>query len=166
MTIDVSELIRKKIIKKDLHLTFDSEDILKDSEDVKISSPIKLQGTLSNLKEVLSLDGNLTCEVKLLCSRCLEDFTYPLDIEIHEKLSSNQEVEDDEISFFEGDSIDISNIIENNIVMALPVKKLCRQDCKGLCQNCGVNLNNSSCKCDDINIDPRLAKLKDLFSSD
>ena len=166
MIIDVSELIRKRITNKDLHLVIENEDILNDSEDVKISSPIKLHGTLSNLNEVLSLDGNLTCDVKLLCSRCLVDFNYPLDIEVHEKFTTNQEVEDDEINFFEGDSIDINNIIENNIVMALPVKKLCRQDCKGLCQNCGINLNNSSCKCDDMNVDPRLAKLKDLFSSD
>ena len=166
MIIDVSELIRKKILKKDLHLIIENEDILKDSEDAKISSPIKLQGTLVSHNDIISLDGNLTCEVKLLCSRCLEEFNYPIDIEIHEKFSSNEEVEDDEINFFEGDSIDIGNIIENNIVMTLPVKKLCRQECKGLCQNCGVNLNNSSCKCDELNVDPRLAKLKDLFSSD
>ena len=166
MTIDISDLIRKKIIKKDLHLVIDDEDILKDSEDIKIFSPIKLQGTLSNLDEVISLDGSLTCEVNLLCSRCLEDFKYLIDIEIHEKFTSNQEVEDDDINFFEGDSIDLTNIIENNIVMALPVKKLCREECKGLCHRCGVNLNHASCKCGNDTVDPRLAKLKDLFSTD
>ena len=166
MTIDISDLIRKKVIKKDLHLVFENEDILKDSEDIKISSPIKLLGTLSNLNAVISLDGNLTCEVNLLCSRCLEDFKYLIDIEIHEKFTSNQEVEDDDINFFEGDSIDLTNIIENNIVMALPVKKLCREECKGLCHKCGANLNHSECKCGNDNVDPRMAKLKELFSTD
>ena len=56
--------------------------------------------------------------------------------------------------------------MENNILLTLPIKRLCKEDCKGLCQQCGNNLNLSTCQCDNDDIDPRLAKLKDLFSTD
>jgi len=87
-------------------------------------------------------------------------------IHAHEKFSNNSDNKDDEIIFIDGDTIDITNIVKNNIILSLPFKKLCKDDCKGICQNCGGNLNTTSCHCKEDDIDPRLAKLKDLFSAD
>lgn len=64
----------------------------------------------------------------------------------------------------EDEVIDVTEVIENNIIIELPIKRLCKENCKGLCQQCGVNLNFSKCKCEK-DIDPRLAKLKDFFYS-
>ncbi|SUY61625.1 ribosomal protein L32 family protein [Clostridium sporogenes] len=62
------------------------------------------------------------------------------------------------------EAIDVTEVIENNIIIELPIKRLCKKNCKGLCQQCGANLNFSKCKCEK-DIDPRLAKLKDFFSA-
>ena len=59
--------------------------------------------------------------------------------------------------------LDLKEVAENSIYLELPFKKLCNEDCKGLCQSCGVNLNNETCSCEDLDIDPRLAGLKDFF---
>lgn len=93
-----------------------------------------------------------------------ENFTYGLCIDLCEKLTTNPDDKDDEVIFIDSDTIDITEIIENNIILALPVKRLCKEDCKGLCLRCGSNLNFTTCNCDKDNTDPRLSKLKDLFS--
>ncbi|WP_341271486.1 YceD family protein [Clostridium acetobutylicum] len=103
--------------------------------------------------------------VELTCSRCLQKFPYDIDLEIDEKFTDNPENKDDEVIFINNYEVDINEIVENNIILSLPIKKLCREDCKGLCPMCGTNLNISTCNCHEDNIDPRFAKLKDLFSN-
>ena len=163
MTIDISDLIRKGIQSKKQCLVFGTDVFLQESEDIQFAEPIKLDSTLDIASDIISLDGKITTRLRLSCSRCLEKFYTDIDIEVHEKFSSNLNNKDDEINFIEGNVIDIDNIIENSIEMALPIKKLCNEDCKGLCYNCGINLNLSSCKCEKGNVDPRLKKLGDLF---
>lgn len=165
MTIDISDLISKNIISKKQCLVFEADEFLQESEDIKFEEPVKLDSTLDFTGDIISLDGRVTTRLRLSCSRCLEVFYTDIDIEICEKFSSNLSNKDDEINFIEGDVININNIIENSIEMALPIKKLCNEDCKGLCYNCGINLNLSSCECEKGNIDPRLIKLGNLFSA-
>ena len=164
MIIDVSDLIRKKVDSKREYLVFETDVLLKESEDIQFTEPVKLDYTLDIALDVISLDGRITTKLRLSCSRCLEVFYTDIDVEVHEKFSSNLNNKDDEINFIEGDVIDINNIIENSIEMALPDKKLCKEDCIGLCHHCGINLNLSSCECEKRNVDPRLKKLGDLFS--
>ena len=64
---------------------------------------------------------------------------------------------------FENDRLDLDEIVENNIISMLPIKRLCNEDCKGLCHQCGINLNHNTCKCEIEDVDPRLAKLKNCF---
>jgi uncharacterized protein len=86
---------------------------------------------------------------------------------IEEKFTTNDKAnKDDDLIFINSDTLDITEIIENNIILTLPIKRLCKEDCKGLCHKCGTNLNFSTCHCNDDDIDPRLAKLKDLFLTD
>jgi len=165
MTIDISDLNRKKILKKDVHLILEPGTLLVEDEDVLFSEPVKLDITISSIGEILNLDGKLSAELVFTCSRCLESFTYHVDLEIHEKFSNKLNDNDEDIILFDSESINITNIIENNIVMALPMKKLCNEECKGLCPNCGTNLNIHSCNCNNSDIDIRLAELKNLFST-
>ena len=143
MTIDISDLMREMINSKKEYLVFKTDVFLQESEDIQFLEPVKLDGTLNFVGDILSLDGRIKTRLRLSCSRCLEEFDTDIDVEIHEKFSSNLNNKDDEINFIEGDVIDINNIIENSIEMTLPIKKLCNEDCKGLCYHCGINLNLS-----------------------
>ena len=72
--------------------------------------------------------------------------------------------EDDDLEHetYQGDEIDLSNYIMEQVAISLPVKVVCSEDCKGLCSNCGNNLNFEMCACDKERVDPRFAVLKNL----
>lgn len=165
MKIDVSDLLKKKITKKDVNLTIEKNEFFNGEESIRFVEPVKLEGKFNLVGDILNLDGTATTKLELTCSRCLEKFVRDIKIEIHEEFSNENVNKDDDCIFIDSDAIDITEIIENNIILALPIRKLCSEDCKGLCQVCGANLNNSNCNCEKQDIDPRLAGLKDFFSS-
>ena len=81
------------------------------------------------------------------------------------------EFEDEDALIFNGQEIDLVDIIEQTLDFKIPASVLCKEDCKGLCQGCGANLNIEACSCnesanDEEIIDPRFAKLKDIFKND
>ncbi|MFD3156527.1 YceD family protein [Haloimpatiens sp. FM7330] len=163
MKIDISDLLKRKITKQHLELNFQEENLNVGGEVIEFSKPVNLDITLRNLENVITLNGNLKAEVILTCSRCLEKFNFTVEVELNEKISNNQENKDDDVIFIHNSKLDLNDIVCTNIIMALPIKRLCKEDCKGLCQVCGANLNYSQCDCDKEDIDPRLAKLKDFF---
>jgi uncharacterized protein len=165
MNIDVSEVLKRKVTRKNISLVVNGSEVFSTNEEIKVSNPISVEGVISLVGSILHFDANIKCDLILQCSRCVESFPHTVDIEVHEEFSNNKEDEDDNIIFIDSDSIDITTVIENNILMALPIKLLCNESCKGLCQNCGANLNISTCNCDNIDIDPRLAHLKDFFTT-
>jgi uncharacterized protein len=73
--------------------------------------------------------------------------------------------EDLETSYYRDDQIDLNELMREQFYLALPMKPLCREDCRGLCPQCGTNLNLGGCECDTGWHDPRLAPLKDLKRS-
>lgn len=166
MIIDVSDLINKKQSTKKVHLVYKEESFYDDGEKIDFLEPVIISGEVSISGGIISLEAKLSTKLNLPCSRCLTRFAREVDIQIQEKFSNNPDDKDDEIIFIDSDTIDITDIIKNNIIMSLPIKKLCEDSCKGLCQHCGTNLNTSNCNCLDKDVDPRLAKLKDLFSAD
>lgn len=166
MTLNVIDLNRKKVSRKKVHLVYKEESFYEGGEKIEFIKPITLEGELFLTGDIINLEGNICSELSLPCSRCFVNFSHTINVPIHEKFSANPENKDDDIILIDGDTIDITNVIKNNIIMSLPIKKLCKDDCKGLCQHCGTNLNISSCNCSNDDIDSRLTKLKDLFSAD
>ncbi|MBU5482747.1 DUF177 domain-containing protein [Clostridium sp. MSJ-11] len=164
MIVDLSDLLKRKVIKKDIDITMEEKGFYDGSEYIAFLKPVKLKGEFNLIGDTINLNGTVTTTLELICSRCLVKFAKKVEIPIEEKLSKEENKDDDYI-FIEGDVIDITEIIENNIIVSLPIKMLCNEKCKGLCPDCGVNLNDSACNCGENNIDPRLAKLKDFFSS-
>ena len=104
---------------------------------------------LKPIGDEIDLTGSMETELLLACSRCLETFSYSINIELNEKLSKTLNSEDEDIIFIKNDRLDLDEIVENNIISMLPIKRLCNKDCKGLCHQCGINLNHSTCKCDN-----------------
>jgi uncharacterized protein len=116
--------------------------------------------------------GALHGQVVGTCARCLEDYAFGLDHPFVFVLTPraggvNQgtrlSAEDMALSYYEGDEIDLEQLIREQLYLALPMKPLCRDDCRGLCPQCGTNLNTGSCDCAPVWEDPRLAPLKNLL---
>lgn len=166
MKVLFSDLISKRERSKDLEYNFDMEKFTFSGEEIVPTEKVLVNGkVISNNTEVL-LDLNIKTVLKLVCSRCLETFIYPIDIDIEERFTNDDEVEDDDITFVKGDALDVTEIVESVIISTLPIKRICSSNCKGLCQKCGENLNKSSCTCDDDgNIDVRFAGLKALLEN-
>lgn len=165
MLIDISDLISKKTNKKEVSVSFEGKNITFEGEDIQFVDSIKVEGTITTIGDIINFDGTIQTTLNLACSRCLENFNYPLEIEIHEKFSKVLHDEDNDLIIINSDKIDFFSIIETNIILSLPMKKLCSEECKGLCSVCGTNLNHSTCNCEKNDIDPRLAKLRELFST-
>jgi uncharacterized protein len=166
MVIDVSELVSNKNREKEIHLDFKKEKMWYENEFIQFSKPVALHLIFKPNGYELDLTGSMETELLLACSRCLETFSYSVNIELNERLSKTLNSEDEDIIFINDDRLDLNEIVENNIISMLPIKRLCNKGCKGLCHQCGINFNHSTCKCEFEDIDPRLAKLKNLFSTD
>jgi len=117
------------------------------------------------------IKGSFSALIDICCSRCLEraslpigsDFSYtliPAKAETREDLELTPE--ELEVSFYQGDFIDIAPIICEQIILQMPMKALCSEECRGLCPNCGTNLNTSSCDCHLKVVDDRMAALKNF----
>ncbi len=119
-------------------------------------------------KKIL-VNGAVKIEVSLTCSRCLNNFSCPVDLEFRDELTpadetgngSEQELSDGEldISFYKGEEIDVAGIVKEQVLLEIPMKPLCEYECQGMCSGCGADLNVQSCNCKDDHIDPRLAPL-------
>jgi uncharacterized protein len=120
-------------------------------------------------KKVL-VEGLVKISVSLKCSRCLKDFSYPLDVNFKdeynpvEELSTEREQEltpkELDLSYYSNDEIDITEMIKEQVLLAVPMKPLCEATCRGICPKCGSDLNESPCNCKVEEIDPRLAPLQ------
>lgn len=166
MVIDIADIVKRNTQKMEITFSIEPNDIFVENSEVKLNDSLNFTGNLYVLGDVLNIEGEVTGTLKLVCSRCMEDFQYPLQLDIREAFSLVPNDEDDSIIFIDSDNINLTEIIESNILMSLPIKKLCSEDCKGLCQVCGANHNKVTCDCESQNIDPRLDNLKDLFFTD
>jgi len=119
----------------------------------------------------LLFQGHITGDVVGHCGRCLEDYAFPLQADFHVVLvpktveaGPDNELSDDQLdlSVYEGDQIDLAPLLQEQVILALPTRPLCDENCKGLCSSCGANLNLESCRCAVAVGDPRLAVLRNI----
>ncbi|MBI4514258.1 MAG: DUF177 domain-containing protein [Deltaproteobacteria bacterium] len=104
------------------------------------------------------------------CSRCLEEYTFALAMDFafvfapHRELGVERQVEeeDTDLTYYEGDEVDLSPLLREQVLLALPTRPLCRENCAGLCPQCGANRNQIQCACHSEQGDPRLAILRTL----
>jgi uncharacterized protein len=106
------------------------------------------------------------------CSRCLEDYDFPLESRFDFVLAPDsarlergaEELSRDDLglSYYSTDEINLAPLIAEQVMLALPTRPLCSEDCRGLCGTCGVNLNRESCSCTTPTGDPRMAIFRDL----
>ncbi len=118
--------------------------------------------------------GSLHCSLELTCSRCLEPFTFPLQFTLEEEFRPTIDIVTGAYLPLPADAdiatqidarhtLDLTEVVRQNILLALPLNPICRTACKGLCPICGKNLNEGTCDCAHNEIDPRLQSLKRLL---
>lgn len=129
------------------------------------------QGKRQVIKDI-RVKGDLSTRLQISCARCLEpvdqvvarsfDLLYrPQGIDAKAEELSVTDVEA-EIGYYRGDGLELEDILREQILLALPLKTVCKENCKGLCPHCGKNLNLEECSCAEPVEDPRWAALKDI----
>jgi len=154
-------------------------DVLADKEQFEIDQPdctlidgVKVKGSLKKIERDICFFGDLQAQLQLTCTRCLKPFPFQVEskIQIHfvpraKEQSPGSEVEiketDIEQEVYEDDRVDMSGPIRDQILLEVPLMHLCQKDCKGICSECGTDLNLNQCECqNEGQIDPRFAVLK------
>ena len=174
MKVSIEKINRKDTDKIDLNFCEKIDTISYCDEIYKLVSPVNLKGKVSKTNKGLYLDIDVNFTIVDNCSRCLKEVEIPLEYSIQGFLVKEEDYDEDEFEefdpfIFDGEEIDLIDIIEQTLDFNVPHKVLCSENCKGLCQVCGANLNEEECSCSEITndeeyIDPRFAKLKDLFN--
>lgn len=147
-----------------------------DRESFAVQAPVHLAFDIFKDGQQFHLVGRVQSTLTLTCGRCLEEMALPVDLPFdllylphHENVGDGEiEVEDDDLTtaYYRDDQIDLGQLVVEQFLLALPMKPLCRDFCRGLCPECGTNLNTSTCSCVRAWTDPRLEGLKSLLDKD
>lgn len=135
--------------------------------EISSKKPVTLKMRNLGGKKLL-LEGKAFLSLLIPCSRCLEPVEVPFELELCQELdmdkSEEERAEDlDEQPYVKGYYLDVDQLIGNELLLNLPMKVLCREDCKGICNQCGTNLNRGKCSCEGSLPDPRMSVIQDIF---
>lgn len=167
--------VRNLLLDPSLHIpveaVWERESIPMADEEIKCLDVWKIQGQISNVGgAVLEFVGSVDTRIAMTCDRCMKPVVVPLHIVIEQRFAKDQasdmETSDQEwdILPIENDRIDLDETILHEVQLGVPMKVLCKEDCKGLCPICGQDLNEGQCDCEEDTGDPRWEALKGLFS--
>lgn len=165
MKVQISDIISKRERNKNIDYKFEIPQFEFEGDIIKPIEPCEVEGLISSDVDILVLNVKIKTKLEMVCSKCLDAFIYPIDIDIEERFTTNLESQDDDSIVVMNDVLDITEIVENSIISTLPIQRVCKDDCKGLCQVCGCNLNHQSCSCDKEDVDIRFEALKGLFDN-
>ena len=164
MKIQISDIVSGKGRHKNIDYTFEMNPFEFEGDIIKPVSSCSVQGDISSKDNILFLNINIIVNLEMNFSRCLDTFIYPIDIDIEERFTNDSNSEDEAIIVID-DVLDINEVVETSIISTLPIKRVCKTNCKGLCQTCGCNLNHGSCTCDKEDVDVRFEVLKGFFKN-
>ena len=157
-------------------------------EEYRVVAPVHLVLDVRRDRDAYRVTGRVETQLRLECGRCLEPFEIPVASAfelryvpatpapasrpdqrhaVHGEDTEHEVAEDDlTTAFYKDEAIDLGELMQEQFVLALPMKPLCSEACKGLCPTCGTNLNNATCDCEPAWTDPRLAALQGLLDRD
>ena len=148
------------------------EQLTEPSDTFRVVAPVQLAFDIFKDKDQYRLIGRVQTVLELVCSRCLEPFTEPIDAAFDLRYQPHTfntgdgelEVEEDDLgtAFYEHEQVDLGQLMSEQFYLALAMKPLCSEACKGLCPSCGTNLNRETCACSVQWEDPRFAVLRAL----
>ena len=134
--------------------------------------PFDVDLRLESSPDGIRVTGDISGIFQLECTRCTEPVDFPLFAQVDEFFCrptlplltpdgrEEAEVPREESYRLEGEEMDLNSMVNDQVLLSLPIKRLCREDCRGICPLCGLDLNLGGCDCRDEQVDPRLEKLK------
>jgi len=163
--IDISAILGKKGEQIEFSIT---ENIDKDKDYKAITAfggPVEIKGVATNVDGAINVEAEGHVTVLMPCDRCVRDVEEDIGFFLDEAyIASGNAQEGDES--YSGSVIDLLSAVKKSILSSLPMKVLCSEDCKGLCPQCGKDLNTGECGCKTEHIDPRFESLRSLFKVD
>lgn len=169
MLINLSELFSRDGKERTYTLDIEMDEYEAPDGVYEVISKEPVELCIRNLGErKLLMKGKARLALGIPCGRCLEPVIYPFDLDIDQELDLSQTEEDrveclDEQPYISGYNLDVDQLLSNELLLNLPMKVLCSEDCQGICNRCGANLNHGSCSCDQSSPDPRMSVIQDLF---
>jgi uncharacterized protein len=155
-----------------VHHIFPIREIKFSHVDAALSAPVAADFVLTHKDRDLHVDGTVETAIRFRCSRCAKEFSqsfaasFNLSYLPQPKWKENAEIElryeDMEVAYYDGIALDIDLMVLEQIELAMPMKFVCREDCKGLCYRCGADLNEGACLCKNEEADSRLSALLDF----
>lgn len=132
-----------------------------------LKKPVVLKGTVSNKASLVRLEASISYEYDAPCDRCGSEALRGHSVKLDKSLAVRTESEEsDTILVIPDMKLDLEELIYSEVVVNLPMKHLCKEDCKGICSKCGKNLNEGECGCPKKEIDPRLSALAALLNEE
>ncbi|MGQ9674672.1 MAG: YceD family protein [Chloroflexota bacterium] len=172
MQFHVAQLLKEPVgATRDYEIAEDIGDVV--DHEVSAVSPLVGRIRLIRTNRGLLLEGRLEVTVRLTCVRCLEEYLTPVPLIIREEFLPTIDVktglpvslpkDEDYFTIDENHTLDLTEVVRQYVLMALPMQPLCRVECAGLCPTCGRNLNVVQCRCEPVPADERLAVLGELL---
>ncbi len=172
MFVDINEL-RERNEPLSIVKDFGEEELTIDNPISALQYPAHSEVQVSLCGERVRVEGELGADLVLTCSRCLKPFarkiqkTFELEYRPDPVVETEEEdlgltYTDLDIGFYRDDRLDVRAVISEQIVLEIPMKPVCEEACKGLCQQCGADLNEGPCNCQPRSIDPRLEALLEV----
>ncbi len=148
------------------------EEIDLGSDEAQLKNDVKVKAVLTRHIAQIDVEGTISAPLEIDCSRCLQAINKDLEVNFHaafvapENFTESKEAElnadDLDVSVLEGNEINITELVREQLLLNLPEQVFCREDCQGLCEKCGANRNLIDCNCKQKEVDPRWAALKNL----
>ncbi|MFW5789673.1 MAG: YceD family protein [Bacillota bacterium] len=134
------------------------EDIDYFQREITVDEPLDVKLDVYTNENEFIFTGKLKGDYQLACTRCLDQFRYAFETDL-EFIIEKSEVDDLA-------HVNLNDKLKENLILTIPSKALCSPDCKGICSQCGQNLNKATCDCEQDDIDPRLEKLGELYNQE
>ncbi len=144
MVIDVKKLKRSGKESCSFHFDYEADDSAITLPDAEYSRPVSVNGTLTLGGNEVWAEGEIEYFVSTKCSRCLDDVIFHNIVEFDETFSEDDNA--DGAYLYSRGLVDLTEMVNEKLLLSFPVSVLCKEDCKGIC-SCGVNLNHEDCKC-------------------
>lgn len=145
MVIDVKKLKRSGKESCSFHFDYEVDDSAITLPDAEYSRPVSVNGTLTLGGNEVWAEGEIEYFVSTKCSRCLDDVIFHNIVEFDETFSEDDNA--DGAYLYSRGLVDLTEMVNEKLLLSFPVSVLCKEDCKGICSGCGVNLNHEDCKC-------------------
>lgn len=159
--LDVSGLLRGETrqIEIDSTVDFDATGL-----DIRLSHSPRIKGSVVNMSGYIEFSAKLKVGYTTECARCLKSLDCDMELDLKYPVAESLEnMDNDEYIIPQNGLIDLSALVEENIILNLPLSHLCSDGCQGLCPKCGANLNEKSCNCVKVEKDPRWSALEHFF---